>query len=225
MVFVISVDSGEALDYEVLSKFCKVCSSLQSNKDKDPGSFATKMDKHKQSGDCKINYEGSSNAMKMRGALCLWHRSLEKHNFRYTAMISDGDSKAHTSVVNSKCYGEDIVIQRVDCIGHVQKRMGKRLMTLKSVTKGKLNDGKPIGGRGRLTESVIKRTQRFYGLAIRQNTVSCTTPTDSQRKHAVYQMRKNIMALLSHTITRGDLSVQHRFCPVGQGIMLCLATG
>jgi len=216
VVFVISVDSGEALDFEVLSKHCKVCSHLESYKTKDPERFSTEFDEHKKSGDCKINYEGSSNAMEVRGALRLWHRSLQKHNFRYTVMVSDGDSKAHRSVSDSNCYGDGVTIEKIDCIGHVQKRMGKRLLNLKSTTKGKLKDGKPIGGKGRLTESAIKRLQRYYGLAIRQNTVRSSNPTNAERQLAVYQMRRNIMALLSHTICRDDLTIQHRYCPTGR---------
>ena len=216
VVYVISVDSGEALDFEVLSRHCKVCSHLESSKTIDPELYSTEIDLHKKSGDCKINYDGSSSAMEMKGALRLWHRSLDKHNFRYTVMVSDGDSRAYMSVVNSNCYGEGITIEKIDCIGHVQKRMGKRLMNLKSVTKGKLKDGKPIGGRSRLTESVIKRLQRYYGLAIRQNTVKSAVPTGAERQLAVYQMRKNIMALLSHTICKKDLTIQHQYCPAGR---------
>ena len=50
-----------------------------------------------------------------------------------------------------------------DCVGHAQKRMGKHLLKLKSNTKGKLDDGKTIGGKGRLTEAKIKQFQRYYG--------------------------------------------------------------
>ena len=48
----------------------------------------------------------------------------------------------------------------LDCIGHVQKRMGKYL-NLKSTTKGKLDDGQSIGGAGRLTKANIKQLQKY----------------------------------------------------------------
>ena len=54
-------------------------------------------------------------------------------------------------------------IKQLDSVGHVHKRMGKHLMNLKSSTKGKLADGKPIGAQGRLTESCVKVIQKYYG--------------------------------------------------------------
>ena len=46
---------------------------------------------------------------------------------------------------------DDIKIEKIGCVGHVQKRMGKHLLK-KADTKGKLGDGKTIGGKDRLTE-------------------------------------------------------------------------
>ena len=54
--------------------------------------------------------------------------------------------------------------------------MGKRLMNLKSTTKGELADGKIIGGKGQLIDVTIKRVQMCYGLAIRQNTAKNANP-------------------------------------------------
>ena len=151
--------------------------------------------------------------MEMEGASVLWNRSVRKHNCRYKYMLSDGDSKAFHRVSNDKPYGSDFEISKLDCIGHIQKRMAKRLMNLKSVTKGKLGDGKFIGGKGRLTDVMIKKIQRYYGLAIRQNVVKTANP--SEKETSIYQMKKNIMAILSHILARDDLKQQHRYCPVG----------
>ena len=107
-------------------------------------------------------------------------------------------------------------VEKLDCVGHLQKRMGKRLMNLKATTKGKLADGKPIGGQGRLSESRIKRLQKYYGLAIRQNTLSKANPTEREVNVAVYTMKKNIIAILHHCIHLPDPNKQHRFCPVGE---------
>ena len=92
-----------------------------------------------------------------------------------------------------------MAVHKLDCVGHVQKRMGKRLLNLKSVTKGKLSDGKTICA---------------YSLAIQQNVLKITNPTANQKQIAVYQMKKNIMAILSHIIKRNDQLVQHCYCPV-----------
>lgn len=100
-------------------------------------------------------------------------------------------------------------------MGHVQKRMGKHLLNLKSRTKGKLADGQPIGGRGRLTEGKIKQLQKYYGLAIRQNTLKTSNPTRRDVDVAVYSMKKNIIAILHHCV-KSDSAKQHRFCPPGE---------
>ena len=61
-------------------------------------------------------------------------------------------------------------VEKEECVGHVQKRMGSSLKTFKTDHKGKrLADGKPVGGKGRLTESVTNSMQNYYGLAIRNN--------------------------------------------------------
>ena len=216
IVYVISVNTGEVLDYEVLSKFCKVCSNLEVKRKTGPEAFAAEMADDLDAGLCDINYEGSSNAMEMEGEIRLWQKSLEKHKIRYIYMVSDGDSKEYSKVSESQCYGKDAEIKKVDCIGHVKKHMGKRLMNLKSTTKGKLADVKTIGGKGRLTDVTIKRVQRYYGLAIRQNTTKNANPSETEKNLSVYQMKKNIMAILSHTISRKNLSSQHRYFPIGK---------
>lgn len=94
--------------------------------------------------------------------------------------------------------------------------MGKHLLNLKARTKGKLADGKPIGGHGRLSEEKIKQIQRYYGLAIRQNTLTTANPSDSDVNMAVYSMKKNVIAILNHSVKAKDLAKQHRFCPPGE---------
>ena len=150
--------------------------------------------------------------MEAEGAVKVWSRSIEKHNVRYKWMVSDGDSKAFNAVQNIY---DDCVVEKLDCMGHVQKRMGKYLLNLKARTKGKLPDGKPIGGRGRLTETRIKEIQRKYGLAIHQNTISNAGSTEREIDVATYTMKKNIIALLNHSVKDDDLEKQHRFCPPG----------
>ena len=61
-------------------------------------------------------------------------------------------------------------VVKLDCIGHVQKRMGTALRDLKKKTKGKLEDGKSVGGKGhRLSDKTIDKLQEYYGNAIRRN--------------------------------------------------------
>lgn len=162
---------------------------------------------------CDINFAGSSPAMESEGAVVLWNRSVERHNLRYKWMVSDGDSKAFNSVEN--IYGE-IKVEKLDCVGHVQKRMGKHLLNLKSRIKGKLADGRPIGGAGRLSDPKIKKLQKDYGHAIRQNTIRKSNPTRREVEVAVYVMKKNIIAILHHNVKSNDPPKQHRYCPLGE---------
>lgn len=72
---------------------------------------------------------------------------------------------AYKSVGDAQPYGPDIVINKLECVGHVQKRMGTRLRNLKAQKKiVKLSDGKPLAGRpkGRLTNLAIQKIQTFY---------------------------------------------------------------
>jgi len=74
----------------------------------------------------------------------LWKRSVELHNIRYKWMVSDGDSKVLHTLENVY---SDSKVMKLDCVSHIQKRMGKHLTNLRARTKGKLADGKPIGGQ------------------------------------------------------------------------------
>ncbi|GFU34106.1 uncharacterized protein TNCV_3199101 [Trichonephila clavipes] len=76
------------------------------------------------------------------------------------------------------------IMKKIECVGHVQKRMGTRLRKLILVySKKKLSDGKTIGGKGRLTDSLIDKLAHYYGNAIRCNSTS------------VKEMRKAIWAV------------------------------
>ena len=65
--------------------------------------------------------------MEAEGAIILWNRSTEMHNMRYKWMVSGGVGKAFSSVENVYV---DCKMIKLDCVGHVQKRMGKHLMNL-----------------------------------------------------------------------------------------------
>lgn len=82
--------------------------------------------------------------------------------------------------------------------------MGKHLLKLKATNKSKLSDGKTIAGKGRLTEGKIKQLQKYYGLAIRQNTSKNANPTQTEIDVAVYKMKKNIIAILHHCVHLKD---------------------
>ena len=82
---------------------------------------------------------------------------------------------------------------KLDCIGHVQKRLGKALYEFQRSTS-KLEDGKPAKGRqGRLTKTAIEKLKKCYGKAIRNN-VTWDMPSAEEREIAVKNMEKEIKA-------------------------------
>lgn len=75
-------------------------------------------------------------------------------------MLSNGDVKTLCHLNENKVYG-DLVIQKVECLNHVAKRLGAGLRKL---VKGRSKSEDRIGGRvpGHLTEPVIKKITRYY---------------------------------------------------------------
>ncbi|GFV32417.1 uncharacterized protein TNCV_1677031 [Trichonephila clavipes] len=139
--------------------------------------------------------------MEVDGMLRIFNRSEKLHNLKYSNYIGDGDTKTFNALSENKPYGDDHLIQKIDCVGHVQKRMGTRLRKLKLVySKKKLSDGKTIGGKGRLTDSLIDKLAHYYGNAIRCNSTS------------VKEMRKAISAVWGHFCSTDD-EPMHWICP------------
>ena len=63
-----------------------------------------------------------------------------KHDFRYTEMISDGDSKAYTAVMEDKPYGEVEQIRKIDwsCI----KKNGEKAYELEDKCQRRIKQWK-----------------------------------------------------------------------------------
>lgn len=147
-----SLETGKVIDIECLTKYCYGCKT--SNADHE----------------CVINFSGYSGGMESEGVLKIFQRSEKNYGVRYVQYLGDGDSKGFMKVVQAKPYGDDTQIEKLECVGHVQKRLGTRLRKLKRDMKGrKLSDGKSLGGRGRLSEEEIDKLQLYYGLAIRRH--------------------------------------------------------
>ena len=74
--------------------------------------------------------------------------------------IGDGDTNSYREVVKKDPY-LGTVVQKLECVGHIQKRVGGHLRKLKSSDKAPLSDGKSLSGKGRLTERMINKFQIF----------------------------------------------------------------
>lgn len=179
-----SIDNGKVMDVEILSKHC-IC-----------------LDKNNHENHCTANHKGSSGSMEAAGINNIFSRSIERYGVKYVKYLGDGDCNSFDSVVSSSPYG-NIKIEKLECVNHVCKRMGARLRRLKLESKNKkLDDGKSLGGKNRLTDKMIDQIQSYYGKAIKENT------------NNLQQMRQAIWAIYCH-IGSTDDNPEHRLCPDG----------
>ena len=74
--------------------------------------------------------------MEAIGAAQIFLRSADSRSLRYTQYWGDEDSASFKKVSEAKLYGEEIDIEKLECVGHVQKRCGTRLRKIINV-KGK----------------------------------------------------------------------------------------
>lgn len=64
--------------------------------------------------------------MEAARALKIWKRSVETRKMRYVEVISDGDSKMITMLNAERPYGDGVVVEKHECVGHIQKWVGYR---------------------------------------------------------------------------------------------------
>lgn len=185
----ISLDTGKILDIAVMSRYCKGCKSRENLKKTNNFAYETWRLNH----DCQLNHVGSAGAMEVTGAKQIFSRSIAKHGLRYNQYLGDGDSKGFSSI--TKTY-EGIEVEKLECVGHVQKRVGNRLRNLKKNVKG-------LGGRGRLTNNLIDRLQNYYGIAIRSNVGD------------LEGMKKATCAVLFHVASSKMTNYHSAYCPTG----------
>ncbi|XP_074656686.1 uncharacterized protein LOC141909901 [Tubulanus polymorphus] len=194
----ISVDTGKCLDYEILSNICKGCQYWEKQDHNSMDYLRWKAD-HR----CRINHTGSAGSMETVATLRIALRSELSHNLRYTEFLGDGDSSSFSSLCKERPYGPDIGLKKLECCGHVQKRVGTRCRKKKAEFKSKkLSDGKTIGSAGRLTDKKVDTLQNYYGMAIRSNAGDLDA------------MVRDARAILPHVASTADRPM-HQLCPEG----------
>ena len=206
VVTAISMDNGKVLDTAPLTRYCKVCKLAENFRLSDPAKY----DQWKAEHTCPKNHSGSAGAMEVRGAKIMFERSIEKNGLRYTKYFGDGDSKGHTEV---KYTYEGVIVEKQECVGHVQKRVGCRLRGLKrkrkeinmaeqitdEPNKKKKKEKDPLSY---LTFAVIDKLQNYYGIAVRSHS------------NDLLGMQKGIRATLLHVASSKDDN-NHTQCPTG----------
>lgn len=134
----------------------------------------------------------------------MFQRSLELYNTAYAYYIGDGDCKTFLTLLNARIY-DNIVPKKLECVGHVQKRMGRWLRNVKKTykaAKATKSRSASLEGKGKLTASLIDKLTVYYGLAIRNN---CDP---------VKNLKDAIWATFYHKIST-DVKPQHMYCLPG----------
>ncbi|GFS55285.1 uncharacterized protein TNCV_1626291 [Trichonephila clavipes] len=97
---VIDLLTGFVIDYEVMSKRRGECEQTKFALEKDSAEFPIWYEGHQNV--CSATHVGSSGAMEVNAAVKLWERS-ESIGFRYTTLLSDGDSKSFLELKKGMC--------------------------------------------------------------------------------------------------------------------------
>ena len=130
--------------------------------------------------------------MEVIGAQRMFGRLIPQNKLRYVNYYCDGDCKRYSYVKDTY---PGITVCKLECVGHVQKRVGSRLRNLKKTIKG-------LGGKGNLTNAAIDRLQNYYGIAFRKNV------------NDLEGMKKTILATLFHVASSAENN-WHSHCPEG----------
>ncbi|XP_050028801.2 uncharacterized protein [Dermacentor andersoni] len=132
--------------------------------------------------------------METEAALHIWRTPSYETLSRLTKFLSDGDSKAYTTVAEAKVYGK-LVVDKEECTNHVAKRLGtahRKLPTL--LPRGeKLKDG------------IIRKLQNYYRIAINTN------------RGDLLKMYRAIWASYFYS-SSSNTAGSHRYCPEGTTI-------
>ncbi|XP_071479563.1 uncharacterized protein [Diadema antillarum] len=214
---VISMDSGEVLDREVSSKVCREC-KLKEGWDRDTEEYRNWWEGHKDN--CLGGHKGSSGKMmEVDAAVAIWGRSVDKHRLRCKYMVSDGDSKAFNS--DEETYGEGYKVEKLDCVGHVGKRMFNHLdKFMKSDSHSqefrkllnKRGAGRGTGClHGNVDEGTVGRLSKLYRITIR-NASKGIIRNSEEKARATQDLQRAVLAILYHSCKVDD-KIRHQYCP------------
>ena len=166
-----ATSNGKCIDFHLIFKHCKQCSFWESRKNNPDYDYEQWKIMHEEGGKCEINHLKSSGAMESAGAVEIFRHSFEKNGLIYNQYLADGDSSSFTDAVNSNpCKEYHITPEKLEGVEHVQKRLGTWLRNKVKEHKG---TNTSISGKGKLTEKTISSMQNFYGIAIRENKMTC----------------------------------------------------
>ena len=224
---VTSLDTGCVLDMCTLSRYCGVCAYHRAKLN--TVEFKRWYETHKSS--CKLNHSHSSPSMEAAAGLILWNRSVSRLNLRYVNVVSDGDSKTIKDLREAQPYGEGVTLTKYECVGHVQKRLGKAVIKLRTkppmenvkvvvrpaVKARKATKKRPARKASReVTKTVLKKVQvgGRNGITKKIYKILQQYYGNAIRQHAgdLDGMVEACWAVYYHSISTDD-DPQHHCCP------------
>ena len=113
--------------------------------------------------------------MESAAAVEIWKRSISSHSLIYNTYIGDGDSSSYKNLVKSDPYNGLTTVRKEECLGHVQKRVKKKLRKKSKIFKG-------------LPEAKADRIAHLYALVIVQH-----------RGESALEIHEALQVLLLHT--------------------------
>ncbi|XP_065068033.1 uncharacterized protein LOC135693466 [Rhopilema esculentum] len=126
--------SSKIIDTETLTNHCNKCKATTNGNET----------AHK----CQKNYEGTAGSMEGEGVKRIFKRSQQQYGLSYVGYLGDGDSKSfkNLSEAVSPIY-QGKQIEKLEYVGHIQKKMGRKLSNLVFKCKNKIfinSDGKKV---------------------------------------------------------------------------------
>ena len=125
------METGKICDVEPLTRICFGCKAAEAYRLSDPDQYNewkenhsyTCLKNHSGSARCYGNYLFNQNIQKIHG---------KENSLCYSEYYGDGDSKSFTKVKYSY---EGLSVKKLECVEHIQKRVGTRLCALKRKKK------------------------------------------------------------------------------------------
>ena len=123
----IGMKTGKVLDTQAKSKVCKSCEYWQ-KQDSKSDRYISWFSHHQTV--CTLTHDGSPGSIDASAVCDIYKRSVDQYCLGYTDFVGDGDTNTFKKVVSSNAY-DGKPIAKLECVGHVQKRVGTRLRNLK----------------------------------------------------------------------------------------------
>lgn len=115
---IIGYRTKKILYVAVKNKYCCVCEKHKSNRDETPNHH------------CFKNWTGPSTAMESGVILEGFQCSVRMHNLKYLRLIGDGDSSVYKKIQDSKPYGPDSFVEKIECRNHILRNFCQRVKDL-----------------------------------------------------------------------------------------------